>query len=141
MTASRQHSTSSNLILGLIFRVKALRTHLSHFSYESSKNASFSNTAQLLQGWVRTSAAKANVLPRLPGARTSNERAAAGGAALRQGKASGAVGKEARHGIRQGGFLLEMSHGGFLRCFFYAASEAYARSRQALLHPGTPLSP
>lgn len=43
--SSPQHSTSSNFILGFIFRVKALRTPLSHFCYESSKNASFSNTA------------------------------------------------------------------------------------------------
>ena len=95
MASRSQHSTSSNFILSFIFRVKALRMPLSHFSYESSKNASFSNAARLLQGWVHTSTTKANVLPHLPGARASDECAGASWAALRRGKASRAVGEEA----------------------------------------------
>lgn len=95
MASRPQYSTSSNFILGFIFRVKALCTPLSHFSYESSKNASFSNTAPLVQCWLRTSTATANVLPHLPGVKASDESAGAGWAALHRGKASRPVGKEA----------------------------------------------
>lgn len=65
------HRTSSNFILSFIFGVRALRAPLHHFSYESWKNVSCRYTAQVLQGQVRTSAPKANVLPRLPAGRAS----------------------------------------------------------------------
>lgn len=67
------HRTSSNFLLGFILGVRALHAPLHHFSYESSKNVSCSCTARLLQGQVHTSAAKANVLPRLPAGRASEE--------------------------------------------------------------------
>lgn len=67
------HRTSSNFLLSFILRARALRAPLHHFSYESSKNVSCSCTAWLLQGQVHTSAAKANVLPRLPARRASEE--------------------------------------------------------------------
>lgn len=67
------HRTSSNFNLSFIFGVRALCVPLHHFSYESLKNVSCSCTAQLLQGQVHTSAAKANVLPRLPAGRASEE--------------------------------------------------------------------
>lgn len=64
------------VILCLIFRVKALRAPHHHFSYESQDDVSFSNAARLVQGWVRTST-KANILPRVLGARALSAHAAA----------------------------------------------------------------
>lgn len=84
------HRTSSNFILSFIFGVRALRAPLHHFSYESWKNVSCRHTARLLQGQVHTSAPKANVLPRLPAGRASEEPAgqpcAGGRPAQRWGK-------------------------------------------------------
>lgn len=136
LTARRpQHSTSSNFILSFIFRTKALRTPLNHFSYESSKNASFkqrsSTSAGLGTYLCRQSQCPATLawcesIRRVRWCRMGSPA---------PGKGQRGVGGRSRHGIRQGGFLLAMSRRGFLRCFFYSAFEACAQSRPSPAAP------
>lgn len=123
-TSSR---TSSNFILTFIFGVRALYVPLHHFSYESSQNVSCSCTARLLQ---------ARYIPLLPKCCHAcllgeHPRSRLGSPMPGQGQRS--AGGTDRHGSRRGGF--------FLHRLFHAASEACEQSWQALLHPGTPLSP